>query len=377
MIATILIFFFILFVLVIVHEWGHYIAAKKSGVHVEEFGFGLPPRIWGRKFGPPPKKGEEDLRTLWSINWLPLGGFVRPRGEDSAYYDPTDRRNLQNAPLLNRIAVVLAGPFMNIVLGIFLFAVVYSFMGIPLNKGVFIERVDEQTPAAEAGLQVGDKLIKVADTEIKTVMQVQMVVRENAGTELPLVYERNGQQSEVRILARANPPEGQGAFGILLDQQVDQIRYPAYQMPFMGILQGFKDTYELSIQIVPALAELGRGIFINREIPEGVGGPVQIAQAARAFCVVFDENDRFIGFEPFSCMQFAGLISINLAVFNLLPIPALDGGRFAFYLFELITRKRVSPKVEQWAHSIGFALLILLMIVVTVNDIVNPSRLFK
>lgn len=376
MLTTIIVFFAILFVLVIVHEWGHYIAAKKSGVHVEEFGFGLPPRIWGRKLGPEPKPGEEDLRTLWSINLLPIGGFVRPRGEDSGVCDANDRKNLHNAPLLNRMIIVLAGPFMNLVLGILLFAIVYSIVGIPKNEGVFIKEVSPNTPAAEAGLAVGDKLVQVAEKDVATVLQVRAYIAENLGENVKVRYMRGDQQNEVALLARENPPEGQGAFGVTLDQKVQRLTYDWYLMPFMGILQGFRDTYDLSSQIVPALGGMLRGIFIERDIPEGVGGPVQIAQAARAFCVMFD-GERVVGIEPISCMQFAALISINLAVFNLLPIPALDGGRFAFYIVEAVTRRRVSPKVEQWAHSLGFALLILLMIIVTINDVMNPSELFK
>jgi regulator of sigma E protease len=376
MLITIIVFFAILFVLVIVHEWGHYIAAKKSGVHVEEFGFGLPPRIWGKKFGPDPKPGEEDLRTLWSINLLPIGGFVRPRGEDSSVFDVNDRKNLHNAPLLSRMIIVLAGPFMNLVLGILLFAVVYSIVGIPKNDGVFIKEVNPDTPAAEAGLAVGDKLVQVAGKDVATVLQVRMYTAENLGKNVKVRYMRGEEAKEAMILARENPPEGQGAFGVILDQRVQRLTYDWYLMPFMGVLQGFKDTYDLSSQIVPALGGMLQGIFIQREIPEGVGGPVQIAQAARAFCVIF-EGDSVVGIEPISCMQFAALISINLAVFNLLPIPALDGGRFAFYLLEAVTRRRVSPRIEQWAHSLGFALLILLMIIVTVNDVMNPSELFK
>lgn len=461
---TVLIFAVILFILVVIHEWGHYIAAKKSGVIVEEFGFGLPPRVWGKKFGPEPKSGQEDTRTLWSINLLPLGGFVRPRGEDSTAYDPTDRRNMQNAPLLNRMAIVLAGPFMNFVLGIALFAIVYSITGIPETKGVFVAGLHPQMTETLQGVVAGDKIQKLGDQEIRSVAQMEMVLRSKKGEtvllevvkengeifttsflndESPLsgvfvervsenspasdngvitgdviieadgaeiksvsdlrsvvgqkpdqevlitILKTNGVEQTVSMTARANPPEGQGALGVVLYEHVGRLgvlpsqvvnlqKYEWYVMPFAGIQQGFKDTYDLSRQIVPALADIGKGLFVEREIPEGVGGPVQIAGVVSQLCVLRDtSSNQILGIEPISCLQIAALLSINLAVFNLLPIPALDGGRFAFYLVEAVTRRRVSPAIEQWAHTIGFALLLLLMVIVTYNDIFNPTQLFK
>lgn len=460
---TILIFGVILFVLVVIHEWGHYIAAKKSGVIVEEFGFGLPPRVWGRKFGPAPKPGQEDTRTLWSINLLPLGGFVRPRGEDSTIYDPTDRRNMQNAPLINRIAIVLAGPFMNFVLGILLFAIVYSIVGIPksngvfvssvypivqnelslqsgdkiasvdgqeirsitqldlllsskdgkevtiavqdqsgtsndytitVNKeqfpGVFVERVNENSPASEKGIEKGDVVLSADSQAVNSVAELRQVIASKLGNEVVLeLLKSNGVRESVPVLARSNPPEGQGALGVVLNSPVSGLgalieqdltveKYAWYIMPFAGIQQGFRDTYDLTRQILPALADIGKSLFAEQKVPEGVGGPVQIAGVVSQLCVLRDPtSQQIVGIEPVSCMQIAALLSINLAVFNLLPIPALDGGRFAFYLVEAITRRRVSPRIENWAHTIGFALLILLMILVTYNDIVNPTQLFR
>ena len=461
---TIFTFAVILFILVVIHEWGHYIAAKKSGVIVEEFGFGLPPRVWGRKFGPPPKKGEEDTRTLWSLNLLPLGGFVRPRGEDSSIYDPTDKRNMQNAPLLNRMAIVLAGPFMNFVLGIVLFAVVYSLIGIPKSDGVFVgalgvqdvetgldlqvgdrisevngievesiqqlemlmrsnmeksvevsvlrsdgkevkyqvlleekgfagvyvDKVSEYSPAMEAGISRGDLILEADGVLVSSIDDLKSIVSEKIGSDVNLkVLMRDGRQVMLPVFARANPPEGQGAFGVVLyeplpglgilpTQDVEFVRYDWYVMPFVGIKQGFIDTYDLSRKIVPALGDVLKGLFVERDIPEGVGGPVQIAGVVSQICVVRDTStNRIMGIDPISCMQIAALLSINLAVFNLLPIPALDGGRFAFYLVEGITRRRVSPRFEQLAHTIGLALLLLLMVIVTYNDIFNPVDLFK
>jgi regulator of sigma E protease len=164
----IIFFILILLALVIIHEFGHYIAAKKSGVRVEEFGFGLPPRVFGWKFGKKPEKGEDD-RTLFSLNWIPAGGFVRLTGEDAVYKDPNDPKNFQNAPLWKRMMIVLAGVFMNFILGIALFATVYSFIGIPTDPPqiqVLVQDVVAGAPAEQAGIRPGDVIIKANDTDV-------------------------------------------------------------------------------------------------------------------------------------------------------------------------------------------------------------------
>jgi regulator of sigma E protease len=355
-------FAIILIILVVIHEFGHFIAAKKSGVRVEEFGVGLPPRLFGKKFGKAPTAGEDDDRTLYSINALPIGGFVRMTGEDAAYLDQADPKNFQNAALWKRMVIVLAGVFMNFVLGILLFTVVYSNTGIPTDPHVVLKEVVAGSPAESAGLMKDDRVVSIAGEEIKNSTQMQQIIKKHLDESIPVVVKRSAGPVTVSITPRKNPPKDQGALGVVLSQSVEYTHHPWYVMPFHAAKAGLEDTVAMAQQIVPALQELGAAIIFKQQVPETVAGPYGIAQVSKLFCEA--------GLLP--CLQFAGLLSINLAVFNLLPFPALDGGRFVFMVYEGITRRKPNPKFEQWTHAIGFAVLILLFIVVTFKDIFNP-----
>ncbi len=364
-------FIIILLVLVILHEFGHFVAAKRSGVRVEEFGFGLPPRIFGRKFGKKPLPGKPDERTLFSLNWLPIGGFVRLTGEDAIYQDETDPRNFQNAALWKRMVIVLSGVVMNFILGITLFAIVYSFIGIPARPpkvDVLVNKVAQNSPASIVGLQKGDRIDAFNGATVKDSESLIADVKKNVDKVITLSIVRNSSEKlDVALILRSNPPEGQGALGVQLDQQLRTTFYPKWQMPFYGIAAGVTDTVEMSKQILPALKNLVTSIAFHQKVPSEVAGPVGIYRASKLFC----------GSGILSCLQFAGLLSVNLAIFNLLPIPALDGGRFAFMLYEAITRRKPNPKFEQWSHAIFFALLILLLLFVTYNDVFVSKGLLK
>ncbi|MDQ3239218.1 MAG: M50 family metallopeptidase, partial [bacterium] len=310
-------FVVILILLVIIHEFGHFIAAKKSGVRVEEFGVGLPPRLFGKKFGKKPADGEDDDRTLYSINALPIGGFVRLAGEDAIYVDKDDPKNLNNAPLWKRMIIVTAGVFMNFILGMALFTIVYSYTGIPNDPHVTFKEVSDNSPALEAGVLPNDRVYSVAGQLITNSAQLHQIIKKNLEKKTEIVVIRDNDKLKFVMTPRSKPPEGQGSLGVILNQKVDYKHYPAHIMPFHAIAAGFKDTTDLAQQIVPALGDLFTKIVFEREVPEGVAGPVGISKVSKAFC----ESG------PLACMQFAGLLSINLAVFNLLPFPALDGGR--------------------------------------------------
>ncbi len=363
-------FIIILLVLVILHEFGHFIAAKKSGVRVEEFGFGLPPRLFGRRFGKKPGPGKPDERTLFSLNWLPIGGFVRLTGEDSIYSDASDPKNFQNAALWKRMVIVLAGVVMNFILGIALFAIVYSNIGIPSRPpqiDVLVGQVVSGSPADVAGIRPNDRVDAINGEKVKDSESLIAKVKEQAESQVTLSLVRGSEKLDVQVVPRSNPPAGQGALGVQLDQKLRTTFYPWYQMPFYGIGAGFNDTVEMSKQILPALKNLVTSIAFQQKVPAEVAGPVGIYRASQLFC-----GNSFL-----SCLQFAGLLSVNLAIFNLLPIPALDGGRFAFMVYEAITRRKPNPKFEQWSHAVFFALLILLLLFVTYNDIFVSKGFLK
>jgi len=357
----ILIFIIILFILVVVHEWGHYYAAKKSGVRVEEFGFGLPPRLFGKKFGKAPAEGQEDDRTLFSFNALPIGGFVRMSGEDSMTDNPEDPKSFQNAKLRNRMVIVLAGVVMNFILGIGLFATVYTLTGIPENPRVLVQEVSPGSPAETAGLKSQDIIYSINGKQTKSVGEVQQLIsKTKSGAQVEV--KRGEEMLNFNLTPRLEMVNGKerNIIGVALDQKIDFNKsYPFYEMPLRGIALGWQDTVEMAKQIVPALSNLVSSILLERSVPNDVSGPVGIAKASSLFC----------GSGILPCMQFAGLLSINLAIFNLLPFPALDGGRFVFMVYEAITRRKANQKIEQWAHTIGFLLLLLLIIAVTYKDI--------
>jgi len=361
MILGIVIFVFILFSLVIIHEFGHYYAAKKSGVRVEEFGFGLPPRIFGRKFGKAPEKGEDD-RTLFSLNLLPIGGFVRMTGEDATFLD-SDPKNFQNAKLWKRMIIVLSGVVMNFILGIALFAIVYSYIGIPTDPirfEVSVKDVANGSPAQSIGLLPNDVFASLNNRVIDNSETLTDEISKNLGKDVSLKVMRNQELMDFSIYARLASEHGsdQGALGVALKQKFISTFYEWYKMPFYGAVQGLKDTYGLARAIVPALSDLVSSIVTKQRVPDGVAGPAGIAKESFKFCS-----------DVLPCLQFAGLLSVNLAVFNLLPIPALDGGRFVFMLIEGITRRKVNPKIEQWIHSVGMIMLLILIVIVTFHDI--------
>ncbi len=343
-----LVFLAALSVLIFIHELGHFLVAKKAGVKVEEFGFGYPPRLWGKKVG----------ETIYSINWLPFGGFVRLHGEDYLEDGRKGERALCNKSKLTRALVAFAGVAGNFLLGIVCFSVIYSFMGIPTKVDeVYIEAVAPRSPAQKAGLQPGEKIVSLQGQPVKTSKEFVEIIEKDEGEEVFLVTDRG----EYRIVPRRDPPEGEGALGVAISN-VDLVFYPFWQMPFRGAWVGIKEAVGwgmmILMSIVTAVESLVAGI-----VPE-VAGPIGI----------YEITANVVKQGWFLTLQFIGVLSVNLAILNLLPLPALDGGRLLFIGIETIIGKRVKPKIEQYVHMVGMALLIALMILVTFNDFV---RLFR
>jgi len=341
-------FVIILSILIFIHELGHFFVAKWFGIKVEEFGFGYPPRIWGKKIG----------ETIYSINWLPFGGFVRIFGED--YLDKTQdsKRALYNKPKYVRALVSVAGVVNNFVLGIICFSIIYSFMGIPTKTDyVFIDDISPNSPAQAANLGLGEKIISVNNKPIKKADDFINEVSQFKGKQIQLITQtKNGGIKEYELTPRINPPQGEGAIGVAISD-VDLKFYPVWQMPFRGAWYGLKEAIAWGITIIEGLGQ-AVGSLAGGVVPQ-VSGPIGIYQITKTVV----KQGWFL------TLQFVGVLSINLAILNLLPLPALDGGRLIFVAIEAIIGKRVKPVIEQYVHMFGMVLLITLMLLVTYNDI--------
>lgn len=355
---TFLIFIAVLGVLVLVHEWGHFVMARRAGMKVEEFGFGFPPRLFGIK------KGD----TIYSINWIPFGGFVKIFGEDG-----DNRENpgsFGSKSLLARFNVVVAGVVMNLLFAVLLL-ILGNFFGLRIglfdeelinvarDKKIQIIQVVVGSPAEKAGLKVLDEItgFDIGSGEIfqtPTIEEVQKFTNERRGQKLNIIIKNGRESRTVTVEARANPPPGEGSMGISM-ALTGVVSYPWYE----AIWRGAHDTYILAYNTVYGYGILFKTLFFEQKLIAEVSGPIGIAgitgQAAR------------VGFSYL--MQFVALISINLAVLNIVPFPALDGGRAFFLLIEKIKGSPINRRMEAALNGVGFALLITLMIYVTIKDI--------
>lgn len=325
--------------LVIVHEFGHYLAAKSLGVEVEEFGFGFPPRITTLfKF-----KG-----TDFTLNWIPFGGFVRPKGEN----DPTVEGGLAAASPSVRFGVMIAGPLMNLLTALALGTILFLQIGEPIPDKVIVSEVISGTPAESAGLQSGDLFITVAGQPVNSTQSLQDLIQENLDKEIPIQIERNGQNITLITTPRSDYPEGQGPLGIIISNQSRPINL------FKAIKQSAITMYEYE----KALALL----------------PVRALQGATA-----PGETRILGYIGMynlfvyigNALYFFMIISLSLGIINLLPFPALDGGRIMMLIPEVLFKKRVPQNYENMTNMIGFAILLALLVYINVQDVLNPIKL--
>lgn len=358
-----LIFLIILSVLVLVHEWGHYIFAKIFGVKVEEFGFGLPPRIKDLFI----RKG-----TVFSLNWLPIGGFVKLYGEEYSEGDELlagEPGRFYDKSARIRAVILTAGVVMNFLLGILLFAIVYSFVGIPVKTDrVRIVEVVADSPASAAGLSFDDVVKEFRrDGEgvaVKETSQLVELINERVGKEaVLLVVGKDGKERIVTVVPRENPPEGQGALGIVLSN-VELTHFPWWQMPFRGALVGLSEALAWGKDIALGLVKMIYGLLTGQGVPKDLAGPVGIYQV----------SGRVIQEGVLATLQFVGVLSVNLAVLNILPFPALDGGRLVFLGVEKVIGKKTKNRVEGYVNTVGMVLLLSLMLLITVRDLL---RLFN
>jgi len=420
---TIIVFILILALLVLVHEFGHFVAAKKNGIYVEEFGFGYPPRIFGLKIG----------ETLYSINLIPIGGFVKLYGEE--YHElkgkintTLKKRAFSYKSPLAKTSVIIAGVIGNFLLGWLLISYLFT-QGVPTptNK-IIIESVTKNSPAAVAGIKpndiileistkkniaqndhaykvkVGDYLWKIAQEKYNDGYYAYQIAKANriinpsiiqpdqiiilpliqeinkddgikfslkntddfitqmknyGGKEIYLTIQRNGKNEQIKTIPRKNPPNGQGPLGVVITSFTERT-YVWYKAPFYGLIEAFSITKKIIVELIKTIV-----LLITFQKPKvDVTGPIGIAQFA----------GQAIKFGQKAVLELIALLSLNLAVVNVLPFPALDGGHLVFIVYEWITKKRINQKLENYLNLIGFFLLITLAIVISVNDII---KLFK
>ncbi len=357
---SILIFILMLVVLIVGHEFGHLVAAKLSGMKVPEFGVGFPPKLWGKKIGD----------TEYTINALPFGGFVKIVGED-ANEASDDPAAFSNRPKLLQALTLFAGPFSNVILG-FLFFTLAFMSGIPTafetseyagrltNERIVIAEVLPKSPAAAAGIQSGDKVLSIfsngTETPIERPEVIATLIAEATGA-VVMTVERKGERLKLEALPATglieNEPERQ-ALGIA-SALVGTLQLPFFE----AVAKGFSETIEKTQMIIVGMGNLIVSAATMSADVKNIAGPVGIASLAG--------DAASFGFG--SILSFAALISLNLAVLNLLPFPALDGGRLAFLAVETVIRRPIPSQVANALNTVGFAILILLMLAVTANDI--------
>ncbi|MDO9231693.1 MAG: RIP metalloprotease RseP [bacterium] len=432
---AVLVFIAILGVLIFVHELGHFVTARRNGIKASEFGFGFPPRmfgvqlisgeenkkemevksieiksidiksqgqeireeiiterleetqrlkpvrkwriIWGSRDGDDENE-KNDLTeahekkftggTIYSINWIPLGGFVKIKGEDGGNIDDTDSFAGKSGWV--RTKVLAAGVVMNFVFAWLLISLVFM-IGAPQAveeaenvsaTKIQISDILPETPAQTAGLQIGDEISKNQknpageSVKLSSVEDVQNYIKNNAGKELNLGIIRGNETLDIMITPRVSAPEGQGLLGVNLAQTA----IIKYSVP-KALWEGLKTTGNLIVAILVALGGIIKSLFMGNGVGADVAGPVGIAVLTK----------QVTGLGLVYILQFAAMLSINLGIINILPIPALDGGRILFVLIEKMKGSPVSQKLEQTFHSVGFLLLILLLILVTFKDVMK------
>lgn len=367
----ILIFLLTLSVLVLPHEFGHFIMAKKFGIKVLEFGLGLPPKIWSKKIG----------ETIFSINWLPFGGFVRLLGEDEINKSLLEnKRSFAAKSVFQRVGVVVSGVAMNILLALVLFAIVLSFLGfkeqIPLLKpyqfwaveqqtktSVVVSGVTKDSPAQKVGLKRGDQIVTVGQVEVGSSEELVREIKKSAGEKIVLGVKTSGLKVvEIEIIPRVNPPKGEGGLGVEL--AMFKVAELSYITPLQKVFSPAIRAVNMVAYSFSLLGEIIGQSFTTgnfRALSSAVSGPVGVTNLAGD---ILKTRSPLIPY-----IDFIGLLSLNLAIVNILPIPALDGGRLLFLVIEGVFRKKIKAEIERWVHTVGMALLLALIILITFSDI--------
>ena len=355
---NILSFIVILSIIVFIHEFGHYFVAKKCGVKIDEFAIGFGKELIGFN----DKNG-----TRWKFCLLPFGGYVKMFGDrnpasiaDSDKIKEMTQKEkkvsffYQN--VYKRMAIVLAGPIANFILAILLFTAIFRIQGVTTILPV-IDSVIENGAAKEAGLESGDKIIKIGDKKISDFSQIQQIIHQNADEKLDILIRRENKELLFELTPKASISKD--FFGNEVKVGLIGVTASKYDYQKLNLFDSFikanQESYNLSIAILGAIKDL---IIGKRSIKE-LGGPVKIAQ--------YSGKSVSMGFVV--TLWFMAMISLNLGVLNLLPLPVLDGGHFFYYIIEAIKGKPLSQKIQQYGFQFGFGIILTLMLFTTYNDI--------
>ncbi|OHA80819.1 MAG: RIP metalloprotease RseP [Candidatus Yonathbacteria bacterium RIFCSPHIGHO2_01_FULL_51_10] len=359
---SILIFIAVLVVLIVAHEFGHFVVAKASGIRVDEFGIGFPPRLWGKKVG----------ETEYTVNAIPFGGFVKIFGEDPdqvSIAGPDAARSFVHKPKYIQAAVIVAGVAFNILLAWGLISLGF-LIGLPTSAdavragatlhspAVVITDVAPSSPAEHAGVKAGDKILAMESgnehVPADTVEDVQAFIANHGSQSIVFSYSRGGAQGTYTIVPTTGIVEGRPAVGVALDL-IGTLK--------LGLPQALWEGGKLTVSLTQATAK-ALGAFLK----ETVMGKADLSQVTGPVGLVETTGD-VVSFGFVYLLSFMALISINLAIINLIPFPALDGGRLLFIIIESIKGSPIKPRIANLVNTVGFALLLLLMVVVTYHDV--------
>lgn len=338
--------------LIFFHEAGHFLASRAVGIPVDEFGFGYPPRM--AKIGT--WKGTE-----FTLNWIPFGGFVHIHGEG----DETVEGGMALAPAWKRMIILFAGPVMNFIIGVIILIVIFTAMGVPASNQALVNQVSDNSPAMAAGFEVGDIVVSVDNIQIESIDHLIELVNARVGQEVVVVLDREGETITLTLTPRVDPPEGEGAMGIGLSN-------PLKPMPFFqSVGYAFQTT---GYVIKETLLLPGR--LISGAVDPALARPIGYKGIYDVYtwAVEQDTESNINAAEPLpiNTLSIIANISISLGIANLLPIPALDGGRILFTLPELLFKKRIPQNWQNAVNTVFFMLLIGLMVFVTILDFTNP-----
>ena len=349
---NLLVFILALSFLLFTHELGHFLIGKLLRIEAEEFGFGYPPRLarlfrWGK--------------TDFTLNWIPFGAFVRFKGED----DPNSEGGFYAANKWQRLGTLLAGPGMNILVGIILFSLVIARAGYADTSVIRIAEIAPDSPAAEAGMLPGDQLLMVNGQPLEDMTTVSAIVKANLDQPVTVTLLRDTEEIALTVVPRSNPPEGQGAMGIVMEYPIE------YHTFLESIPLGAQTAWYQIRELFSLPGQLIRGEVSSQELrPLSPKGLYDVYDQVRESEQVSEQAQPDLAF--LNIAWFFAIISTALGISNLLPIPALDGGRILFILPEIFLGKRVPSKYENTIHMVGYMALLALMAYIFMQDFINP-----